>query len=155
MPMVSGNGLADTVNGYTLTLRTPPATTIPAAATFTITHDGNTVTQFDPEQTKLMHFYLIRSDLTGFSARTPQHAAGRDLGRAHLSRPRRRLPRLRPVRAPRRRRRRSLDRLGPGHRSRLRRDSGGAVAPHPALPPPSTATPLPSTGRWPPAKKHH
>jgi len=66
MPMVSGNGLADTVNGYTLTLRTPPATTIPAAATFTITHDGNTVTQFDPEQTKLMHFYLIRSDLTGF-----------------------------------------------------------------------------------------
>jgi hypothetical protein len=53
------------VNGYTLTLRTPPATTTPAS-TFTITHDGNTVTQFDPEQTKLMHFYLIRSDLTGF-----------------------------------------------------------------------------------------
>jgi hypothetical protein len=66
MPMASGDGLADTVNGYTLTLRTPPATTAPASATFTITHDGNTVTQFDPEQTKLMHFYLIRSDLTGF-----------------------------------------------------------------------------------------
>jgi len=66
MPMASGDGLADTVNGYTLTLRTPPATTAPASATFTITRDGNTVTQFDPEQTKLMHFYLIRSDLTGF-----------------------------------------------------------------------------------------
>jgi len=66
MPMTSGNGLADTVNGYTLTLRTPPSTTTPGAATFTITHDGTAVTQFDPEQTKLMHFYLIRSDLSGF-----------------------------------------------------------------------------------------
>jgi len=66
MPLASGNGLADTANGYTLTLRTPPATNNPASATFTITHDGTTVTAFDPEQTKLMHFYLIRSDLSGF-----------------------------------------------------------------------------------------
>jgi hypothetical protein len=66
MSMATGDGLADTVNGYTLTLRTPPSTTPPGAATFTITHDGTAVTQFDPEQTKLMHLYLIRSDLSGF-----------------------------------------------------------------------------------------
>jgi len=66
MPMASGNGLADTVNGYTLTLRTPPGTNAPASATFTITHGGQTVTAFDPEQTKLMHVYLIRADLAGF-----------------------------------------------------------------------------------------
>lgn len=28
--------------------------------------DGRPVTAFDPDQTKLMHFYLIRTDLTGF-----------------------------------------------------------------------------------------
>ncbi|HJT03455.1 MAG TPA: hypothetical protein VJ757_07485 [Pseudonocardiaceae bacterium] len=28
--------------------------------------DGKPVTTFKPDQTKLMHFYLIRSDLTGF-----------------------------------------------------------------------------------------
>jgi hypothetical protein len=66
MPMAAGNGLADTLNGYTLTLRTPPATGTPASATFTISHGGTTVTAFEPEQTKLMHFYLVRADLTGF-----------------------------------------------------------------------------------------
>jgi len=66
MPMESGNGLADTVNGYTLALRTPPAATPATATTYVITRHGKTVTAFDPEQTKLMHFYLIRSDLSGF-----------------------------------------------------------------------------------------
>ena len=63
MSMASGNGLADTVNGYTLTVHTPPGT---GPTTLSITHNGVPVTAFDPEQTKLMHFYLIRSDLTGF-----------------------------------------------------------------------------------------
>lgn len=63
MSMPSGNGLADSVNGYTLVLHTPPGT---GPTTLSITHHGTTVTAFDPEQTELMHFYLIRSDLTGF-----------------------------------------------------------------------------------------
>ncbi|GAA0620524.1 hypothetical protein GCM10010174_43960 [Kutzneria viridogrisea] len=36
---------------------------------------GKTVTQFEPDQTKLMHFYLIRSDLTGFQHVHPTMAA--------------------------------------------------------------------------------
>ena len=63
MSMASGNGLADTVNGYTLAVHTPPGA---GPTTLSITHNGAPVTTFDPEQTKLMHFYLIRSDLTGF-----------------------------------------------------------------------------------------
>lgn len=63
MAAVSGNGLDDTVNGYTLTVHTPPGA---GATAFAITHGGMPVTAFDAEQTKLMHFYLIRSDLTGF-----------------------------------------------------------------------------------------
>jgi hypothetical protein len=63
MSMASGNGLANAVNGYTLAVRTPPGA---GATTLAITHDGAPVTAFAPEQTKLMHFYLIRSDLTGF-----------------------------------------------------------------------------------------
>ena len=63
MSMPSGNGLADSVNGYTLVLHTPPGA---GPTTLSITHDGTPVTAFDPEQTKLMHLYLIRSDLTGF-----------------------------------------------------------------------------------------
>lgn len=63
MAMASGNGLADTVNGYTLAVHTRPGA---GPTTLAITHGGVPVTAFDPEQTKLMHFYLIRSDLTGF-----------------------------------------------------------------------------------------
>jgi hypothetical protein len=63
MSMASGNGLADTVNGYTLAVHTPPGV---GPTTLSITQNGVPVTAFDPEQTKLMHFYLIRSDLTGF-----------------------------------------------------------------------------------------
>jgi hypothetical protein len=63
MAMASGNGLADTVHGYTLAVHTPPGA---GPTTLAITRGGVPVTAFDPEQTKLMHFYLIRSDLTGF-----------------------------------------------------------------------------------------
>lgn len=66
MPMRSGTGLSATVSGYTLTLRTLPLNGGPRASTFTIFKNGKPVTKFDHEQTKLMHFYLIRSDLTGF-----------------------------------------------------------------------------------------
>jgi hypothetical protein len=66
MNMSSGTGLADTVNGHTLTVHCRPMSDMSMPVTFTITKDGKTVTQFDPEQTKLMHFYLIRDDLSGF-----------------------------------------------------------------------------------------
>ncbi len=66
MPMSAGNGLATTVNGYTLTLTGPPMAGMAMPVTFTISKKGTPVTAFDPEQPKLMHFYLIRSDLSGF-----------------------------------------------------------------------------------------
>ncbi len=55
MSMPSGTGLAATVNGYTLTLHNRPMNGMAMPVTFTITKDGKTVTQFDTEQTKLMH----------------------------------------------------------------------------------------------------
>jgi hypothetical protein len=64
--MPSGNGLTSTMNGYSLRTSSTAAAGVPVDARFTITHAGRAVTAFDPEQTKLMHFYLLRSDLTGF-----------------------------------------------------------------------------------------
>ncbi|MER6474191.1 hypothetical protein [Streptomyces collinus] len=72
-----GDGLADSADGYRLT---GPDATLPAGRTapyrFTITGpDGKPVTRFAPEQTKRMHFYAIRSDLTGFQHLHPTMAA--------------------------------------------------------------------------------
>jgi hypothetical protein len=66
MPMMSGAGLDPTTDGYTFTPKAMPMAGMAMPATFTITKNGKPVTAFTPEQTKLMHFYLIRSDLTGF-----------------------------------------------------------------------------------------
>ena len=74
MPLTSGTGLAATVNGYTLKTLQTPMSGHRTATTFAITKDGKTVTQFDAEQSKLMHFYLIRSDLTGFQHLHPTKA---------------------------------------------------------------------------------
>ncbi|MGH3831054.1 MAG: hypothetical protein ACRDRS_11500 [Pseudonocardiaceae bacterium] len=68
-PMPSGDGRSASASGFTLA---PATTTLPAGAvqTFTFritTAAGQTVTRFQPDQTKLIHFYLIRSDLTGFA----------------------------------------------------------------------------------------
>ena len=76
-PMPSGDGLSASQSGFTLM---PGTTTVPANAPgtfpFRITGpDGATVTQFVPEQTQLLHFYLIRSDLTGFAHLHPTMAA--------------------------------------------------------------------------------
>ena len=76
-PMATGDGLSASQFGFTLV---PGTTTItPGAAdtfTFRITApDGVPVTRFLPQQTKLMHFYLIRSDLTGFAHLHPTMAA--------------------------------------------------------------------------------
>ncbi|RMI30202.1 hypothetical protein EBN03_22700 [Nocardia stercoris] len=73
MDMPTGNGLSATSAGFTFV---PAATTANAGAPvdfrFTITGpDGKPVTAFQPDQTQLMHFYLIRDDLSGF-----QHVHG-------------------------------------------------------------------------------
>lgn len=76
-PMPPGNGLAPTVTGYTFAPTTTDLTSnSPGPFTFTITGpDGNPVTQFEPEQSELLHFYLIRSDLTAFAHLHPSLAA--------------------------------------------------------------------------------
>jgi hypothetical protein len=73
----SGNGLSDTRDGYRLTSKDA---TLPSgrqtAYRFTVTGpDGRPVTGFAPDQTKRMHFYAIRSDLTGFQHIHPTMAA--------------------------------------------------------------------------------
>ncbi|PXX06243.1 hypothetical protein C8E89_11416 [Mycolicibacterium moriokaense] len=75
--MPAEHGLSATESGFTLV---PGTTTIPANTpntfTFRITRpDGAAVTQFVPEQTQLLHFYLIRADLTGFAHLHPSMAA--------------------------------------------------------------------------------
>ncbi|MFE9425080.1 hypothetical protein ACFYNO_19125 [Kitasatospora sp. NPDC006697] len=71
------DGLSDTLDGYRLTGL--PAT-LPAdrdsAVSFRITApDGNPVTGYTPEQTEPLHFYAVRSDLTGFQHLHPTLAA--------------------------------------------------------------------------------
>ena len=76
-PMYSGTGLSASADGFTLTAAT--TTLSPHAAVsfrFKIVNAmGMAVTAFEPDQTKLMHFYLIRSDLTGFQHVHPTMAA--------------------------------------------------------------------------------
>ena len=75
--MSSGDGLAASTGGFTFT---PAATSPPAGQATSLRFqikgaDGKAVTAFEPDQTKLMHFYLIRSDLTGFQHIHPEMAA--------------------------------------------------------------------------------
>jgi hypothetical protein len=72
-----GNGLSDSTDGYRLT---STDATLPAggkaAYRFTVTGpDGKPVTAFAVDQTKRLHFYAIRSDLTGFQHVHPTMAA--------------------------------------------------------------------------------
>ncbi|WP_055588148.1 hypothetical protein [Peterkaempfera griseoplana] len=66
--MHTGDGLSDTQDGY----RLAPATSrlaagMPTAYRFTVMGpDGRPVTDFTLDQTERMHFYAVRSDLTGF-----------------------------------------------------------------------------------------
>ncbi len=71
--MAMGDGLAAESGGYKLS---PASTTVSGSFTFQILGaDGKAVTAFEPEQTKLMHFYLVRSDLTGFQHVHPTMAS--------------------------------------------------------------------------------
>ncbi|MGW2250068.1 hypothetical protein ACWCXH_07700 [Kitasatospora sp. NPDC001660] len=69
-------GLAAEEDGYRLTLETtaPPAGR-PAPVRFTVTGpDGSPVTDLAVHQTKKLHFYAIRTDLTGFQHLHPEPA---------------------------------------------------------------------------------
>ena len=74
MSMPSGTGLSATTNGYTLSVTDAPMAGMAMPVTFVITKSGKPVTMFDAEQTKLMHFYLIRADLSGFQHLHPTMA---------------------------------------------------------------------------------
>lgn len=64
--MAHGDGLSSTSDGYTLSLLSTPMSGMPMPLRFTITHDGSPVTDLVREQTKLIHLYLVRDDLSGF-----------------------------------------------------------------------------------------
>lgn len=73
----AGDGLAAEQGGYRLDLAAAelPGGS-PAELRFTVAGpDGARLTAFQPEQTKPMHFYAIRSDLTGFQHLHPAMAA--------------------------------------------------------------------------------
>jgi hypothetical protein len=68
-PMPAGDGLSASASGSTLA---PGTTTLPPGTvqrfTFRVTTtSGQTLTRFQPDQTQLLHLYLIRWDLTGFA----------------------------------------------------------------------------------------
>ncbi|MET7647943.1 hypothetical protein ABZS83_30805 [Streptomyces sp. NPDC005426] len=75
--MAAGNGLTDNKDGYRLTSKDTTLTAgRQAPYRFTVTGpDGKPVTAFALDQTKRMHFYAIRSDLTGFQHIHPTMAA--------------------------------------------------------------------------------
>jgi hypothetical protein len=85
-PMYAGTGLSADNGGFTFA----PATTrlsagAPHALGFRILDaSGMPTTTFVPDQTKLMHFYLVRSDLTGFQHVHPTMASDGTWS-AHLS----------------------------------------------------------------------
>ncbi len=75
--MPTGDGLSATASGFTFV---PSARSLaadkPTAFAFQIRGgDGKPVTAFAEDQTKPMHFYLVRSDLTGFQHIHPTMAA--------------------------------------------------------------------------------
>jgi hypothetical protein len=79
-PMYTGTGLSASSGGFTLV---PSSTSagLPANQPVSISFQiedfkGMAVTSFQDDQTKLMHFYLVRSDLTGFQHVHPTMATG-------------------------------------------------------------------------------
>ncbi len=78
-PMYTGDGLAATSSGFTLA---PVSSTTAVASgravslTFRVTDSaGKALTSYQDDQTKLMHFYVVRSDLSGFQHVHPTMAA--------------------------------------------------------------------------------
>ncbi|WP_279582512.1 hypothetical protein [Fodinicola feengrottensis] len=69
--MATGDGLAASADGFRLAIgKTAGPLTFQILGT-----NGKPVTSFEVDQTKRMHFYLVRSDLTGFQHVHPEMAA--------------------------------------------------------------------------------
>ncbi|MBR7825035.1 hypothetical protein KDK95_01865 [Actinospica sp. MGRD01-02] len=78
-PMYTGNGLSASSGGFTL-VPADATSTLPADRAVTLSFRiedamGMAVTSFQDDQTKLMHFYVVRSDLAGFQHVHPTMAA--------------------------------------------------------------------------------
>ncbi|MFC7505190.1 hypothetical protein [Nocardioides sp. GCM10030258] len=68
-----GDGTTATAGGYRMTAVTVPAVGKPGDVTFRILDKtGAAVTKYVPEQTKLLHLYVVRSDLSGFRHLHPE-----------------------------------------------------------------------------------
>ena len=74
--MAHGDGLSSTSDGYTLSLLSTPMSGMAMPLRFTITHGGSPVTDLLREQTKLLHLYLVRDDLSGFQHLHPVLSRG-------------------------------------------------------------------------------
>jgi len=78
-PMYTGDGLAATSSGFTLAPvsgTTSVSSGRAVAVTFRITDSsGKALTSYEDDQTKLMHFYAVRSDLSGFQHVHPTMAS--------------------------------------------------------------------------------
>ncbi|WP_035304511.1 hypothetical protein [Actinokineospora inagensis] len=75
--MPTGDGLTASASGFRFA---PSVSSLPANQAASVRFqiqgaDGKPVTAFESDQTKLMHFYLVRSDLTGFQHIHPEMAA--------------------------------------------------------------------------------
>jgi hypothetical protein len=78
-PMYTGTGLSAAASGFTL-VPTVAFTALPAGKAVPLSFriedsSGMAVTSFEDDQTKLMHFYVVRSDLSGFQHVHPTMAA--------------------------------------------------------------------------------
>ena len=82
MTVSPDNGLASSVGGYSLVTDVGSINASkPADFTFHITAPGGSVqTSFAEDQTKLMHFYVVRSDVTGYQHLHPAEGSGNQTG---------------------------------------------------------------------------
>ena len=78
-PMYTGDGLSATASGFTL-VPSSTASSLPSGQAVSLSFrindsSGMALTSYEDDQTKLMHFYVVRSDLAGFQHVHPTMAA--------------------------------------------------------------------------------
>ncbi len=79
-PMYTGSGLSATSSGFTFVPAAGSTSALPAGNAVSLSFriedsSGMAVTSFEVDQTKLMHFYVVRSDLSGFQHVHPAMAS--------------------------------------------------------------------------------
>jgi hypothetical protein len=79
-PMYTGSGLSATSSGFTFVPAAGSTSALPASKAVSLSFriedsSGMAVTSFEVDQTKLMHFYVVRSDLFGFQHVHPTMAS--------------------------------------------------------------------------------